>query len=86
MKSIMTLFACLFSAFPTIYLFLKTFVSSKPLVSSVFWFGQLFVGHSNGLTNLGPFLVLEGEIIHSSEMRFLLDGVKISGSSVGWTK
>lgn len=83
MKSIITLFICLFFAFPTIYLFPKTLVSSKPLARGVLWLGQLSVNHSNGLTNLGPFLVLGGEIIHSSGPRFLLNGVQISGSSVG---
>ena len=86
MKSIKTLFACYFSASPTIYLFPRTLVSSKPIVRIVLRLGQLYVGHSNGLTNLGPFLVLEGEIIYFSGPRFLLDGIEISGSSVGQTK
>lgn len=83
MKSIMTLFACLFFASSTIYLFPGTLVSSKPLARGVLWLRQLSVSHSNGLTNLGPFLVLGGEIIYSSGPRFFLDGVEISSSSVG---
>lgn len=71
-----------FSASPTIKLFSATLASLKPLACGVLWLGQLSIGQSNRLTNLEPFLVLGGEIIHALGPHSLLNGVEISGSSV----